>query len=165
MFPVVWLCLYVLLGVAAALIHLTGGWAANVVELAVFLALIVALGLWTIIFCDLQSFGLAFFWQLIILGLGIATCVLFWLKNVTAGALVIPLLVWVAFATLLAWAVWRCNPCWTAIRHDFSAKLVSCQKVYADAEMGFNVATVGSVLLDTFDPTRINVLPTTNHLQ
>jgi tryptophan-rich sensory protein len=35
---------------------------------------------------------------------------LFWRVRPLAGALLLPYLAWVCFATLLTWSVWRANP-------------------------------------------------------
>lgn len=162
MFPVVWICLYVLMGISAATIHLSGGWAGNVLELVVFLVLVVALALWSIIFADLQLFFLAFLWQLVILGLSIAVFVLFLLNDSLAGWLSFPLVVWVAFATLLMLYVWRCNVCWQVKRHDFTAVLVCGQNQSGmDADQGFMSSApmmpVGSSLFDAVDVTRLSL--------
>jgi tryptophan-rich sensory protein len=39
-----------------------------------------------------------------------ATCVAFWRVSRLAGALLLPYLAWVSFATVLTWAVWQSNP-------------------------------------------------------
>ena len=43
-------------------------------------------------------------------GLILATLIAFWRIRPLAGALLIPYLVWVSFASVLTWATWQRNP-------------------------------------------------------
>jgi tryptophan-rich sensory protein len=55
--------------------------------------------------------GAAAFGEIVLLGLLIAaTLAAFWRVDRLAGALLLPYLAWVGFATALTWAVWRANP-------------------------------------------------------
>ena len=65
---------------------------------------------WTLIFFNLQNYALAFFW-LLALWLLILLCTLRFFKEVpAAGWLMVPYLVWVAFAGYLNAGVWVLNP-------------------------------------------------------
>jgi tryptophan-rich sensory protein len=46
----------------------------------------------------------------ILLALIVATIGAFWRTSRTAALLLLPYLLWVAFASALTWAVWRSNP-------------------------------------------------------
>ena len=66
--------------------------------------------LWSWLFFAWQKGGWAFaevlvFWVLIAL-----TCAAFWRIRPLAGALLLPYLVWVAFASYLNWVLWQANP-------------------------------------------------------
>jgi tryptophan-rich sensory protein len=111
LFPVVWTALYIMIAIAGwrvwrrAPIDVT--WRA----LAVFA---VQLGLnlgWSFLFFGLQQIGLALA-EIVVLFLAIAAnAVLFWRIGIDrwAGALLVPYLVWVAFAAVLNAALWLLN--------------------------------------------------------
>jgi tryptophan-rich sensory protein len=46
----------------------------------------------------------------LLLALVALTAATFWRVRPAAGALLLPYLAWVAFATALTWSVWRRNP-------------------------------------------------------
>jgi tryptophan-rich sensory protein len=65
--------------------------------------------LWTPLFFGLHRPGLAFA-EIIVLDLAVlATLIAFWRVKRLAGALLVPYLLWVAFATVLNGAIWRLN--------------------------------------------------------
>jgi len=47
---------------------------------------------------------------LVLLALILATVVAFWRSSRIASVLLVPYLLWVAFASLLTWSVWQSNP-------------------------------------------------------
>ena len=66
--------------------------------------------LWTWLFFHWRLGALAFF-ESILLGLFIlATTLAFWHLRPLAGALLLPYLAWVTFATFLTYSVWKRNP-------------------------------------------------------
>lgn len=109
LFPVVWTILYIMIAIAGwrvwrrAPIDVTGR------ALAVFA---VQLGLnlaWSFLFFGLQWIGLALV-EIVILWLAIAAnTMLFWRLDRWAGALLVPYLVWVAYAAVLNAALWLLN--------------------------------------------------------
>ena len=109
-FGPVWTVLYITMGVAAFLVWrqglATGGVRLALVVFAVQLALN---GLWSILFFGMQSPGVALI-EIIALWLAIAaTVVLFWRVATVAGALMVPYLLWVSFATVLNASIWWLN--------------------------------------------------------
>jgi tryptophan-rich sensory protein len=47
---------------------------------------------------------------LVLLALIVATAVVFWRTSRLAALLLVPYLLWVSFASVLTWALWRSNP-------------------------------------------------------
>ena len=108
-FPVVWTVLFVLMGIAAYLVWMRDSTGRND-ALALYGAQLFFNFFWTLIFFNLQNYALAFFW-LLALWLLILLCTLRFFKEVpAAGWLMVPYLVWVAFAGYLNAGVWLLNP-------------------------------------------------------
>ena len=107
-FPVAWSALFVLMGVAAYLVWMRDSTGRNG-ALALY-GLQLALNFcWTLIFFNLQNHALAFFW-LLLLWLVILLCTLrFFKETPAAGWLMVPYLIWVAFAGYLNAGVWLLN--------------------------------------------------------
>lgn len=64
---------------------------------------------WSIIFFNLQNFGLAFFWLLLLWVLALLMTLSFSKTDRTAGRLQIPYMLWLSFAAYLNLAVWYLN--------------------------------------------------------
>lgn len=64
---------------------------------------------WSIIFFNLQSFGFAFLWLLVLWGLILWMIFAFRRLDPVAGWLQLPYLLWVAFAGYLNFGVWLLN--------------------------------------------------------
>ena len=107
-FPLVWSALFVLMGIAAYLVWMRDSTGRNG-ALALY-GLQLALNFcWTLIFFNLQNHALAFFW-LLLLWLVILLCTLrFFKETPAAGWLMVPYLIWVAFAGYLNAGVWLLN--------------------------------------------------------
>lgn len=109
-FPV-WTTLYTLMGIAAFLVWRKGLHERPVrVALGIFAVQLVLNTSWSIIFFGLQSLFVAlivivFLWVVILVNI-----VTFWRISKAAGALLIPYILWVSFATLLNYSVWMLNP-------------------------------------------------------
>jgi translocator protein len=110
-FGPVWSVLYLMMGIAAWLVwRARGRMSAVRVPMLLYLLQLVCNVLWTWIFFRWQLGGLALL-EVCVLWLSVlATLVHFWLVKPLAGALLIPYLLWVAFATALTAAEWRMNP-------------------------------------------------------
>ena len=108
LFPAIWFVLFVLMGVAAYLVWMRDSTGRNG-ALILYGAQLVFNFFWTLIFFNLQNYALAFFW-LLALWLLILLCTLRFFKEVpAAGWLMVPYLVWVAFAGYLNAGVWLLN--------------------------------------------------------
>jgi tryptophan-rich sensory protein len=109
-FGIVWTALYVMMGLAFALV--CAAWGAKGRTLAI-VAFIVQLALnlaWSPLFFMFHEIQAA----LILLGVidlaVLAALVLFWRVRWLAGALLLPYLAWVGFATVLNWQLLELNP-------------------------------------------------------
>jgi len=109
-FGIAWTVLYALMGLAAALVCAAWGAygrTAALIAFAVQLALNLA---WSPTFFALHEIRGA----LILIGvldlLAIVTAVLFWRVRWIAGALLVPYLLWLGFATYLNWQMLELNP-------------------------------------------------------
>jgi tryptophan-rich sensory protein len=109
-FAPVWTVLYVLMGVAAWVVWRRAGFSGAAPALALFVIQLALNALWSYVFfglhrVDIALVDIAALWLVILIVL-----VLFWREDWRAGALLIPYLVWVGFASCLNFALWRLNP-------------------------------------------------------
>ena len=106
----VWTVLYLMMGVAAFLVWRQGISADGVrVALVVFVVQLTLNGLWSILFFGMQSPGWALV-EIVVLWLAIGVTIrLFWVVVPAAGALLLPYLAWVSFATVLNASLWWLN--------------------------------------------------------
>lgn len=109
-FGPVWTTLYVLMGVAAWLVWRVGGFYAAKTALTLFLVQLAMNALWIWLFFGWHRGDLAFADILVLWGLIVASLISFWRIRPLAGALLVPYLLWVSFATALNYSVWRLNP-------------------------------------------------------
>jgi tryptophan-rich sensory protein len=109
-FGPVWSVLYTLMGVAAWLVWKERGAAAAKGALSMFVAQLVANALWSWLFFAWRLGAVAFAEILVLWVMILCTVLLFWSRNRLAGALLIPYLAWVTFATALCFVTWRMNP-------------------------------------------------------
>ena len=109
LFPIVWTVLFVLMGIASAII-----WCSNGREidsaLLFYGAQLVFNFCWTLIFFNFRAYLAAFIWLLILLVLIGITSVKFYRIKKLAGLLLLPYFAWVSFAGYLNFMVWRLNP-------------------------------------------------------
>ncbi|MEO8308690.1 MAG: TspO/MBR family protein [Pseudomonadota bacterium] len=110
LFAPVWSVLYVLLGLAAWIVWRSDGFRANRTALMLFIIQLAANALWTWLFFAWREGALAFAEILVLWVLIVATSASFWRRSALAGALLLPYLAWVTFASALTYAVWRLNP-------------------------------------------------------
>lgn len=109
-FGPVWTVLYALQAIAAWLVWRRGGVRANRNALSLFLLQLAINALWTWLFFAWHLGALAFAEILVLWVLIVATLVSFWRVRPLAGALLIPYLLWVSFASALTYSVWQLNP-------------------------------------------------------
>ena len=108
-FPVVWGILYALMGIGAARVWASEPSAARSAGINVFIVQLVVNFFWSLIFFNLQAYGLALLWLVLLWVLVLGMIVLFFRVDPAAGLLQIPYLLWVTFAAVLNFAVWRLN--------------------------------------------------------
>ena len=110
LFGPVWGVLYLMMSVAAWLVWKTHGFRGARVALGLFLFQLALNSLWTWLFFAWHLGALSFA-EIVALWISIlATLISFWRLRPLAGALLIPYLAWVSFATVLAYAMWVRNP-------------------------------------------------------
>ncbi|GAB4342063.1 MAG: tryptophan-rich sensory protein [Calditrichia bacterium] len=110
LFGPVWSVLYTMMGISAWLVWRTAGFQTVKVALILFIVQLLFNGLWSWLFFR-WHLGLLSFLDIVILwGLIVATLVAFWRISPLAGGLLIPYLLWVSFAAVLNFTLWRLNP-------------------------------------------------------
>lgn len=108
-FAPVWTVLYASMGVAAWLVWRRAGFVGARAALAAFGVQLVLNALWSYLFFGLHRPGVALadigaLWIVILV-----VAVLFWRVDWRAGALMVPYLAWVGFASCLNFVLWRLN--------------------------------------------------------
>jgi tryptophan-rich sensory protein len=109
-FGPVWTVLYTLMGIAAWLVWRSGGFGSNRQALTLFLLQLAFNALWSWLFFTWNLGVLAVADILVLWALIMATLVFFWRVRPLAGALLIPYLLWVSFASVLNVSLWQLNP-------------------------------------------------------
>ena len=110
LFGPVWTILYALMGIAAWLVWRSGGFRAARAALTLFLVQLALNALWSWLFFGWHQGALAFADIVFLWVLIVGTLIAFWRISALAGALLIPYLLWVSFATALNYSVWQLNP-------------------------------------------------------
>ena len=108
-FPIVWSILFALMGVGAARIYLSPASNARSRALGIFLLQLAFNFFWSIIFFNLQNFGLALLWLVALWVLILWMIKGFHAIDPLSAWLQIPYLLWVTFAAYLNFGVWRLN--------------------------------------------------------
>ena len=109
-FGPVWTTLYALMGIAAWLVWRMGGFRAARTALTLFLVQLAVNALWSWLFFGWHLGALAFTDIILLLVLIAATLIACWRIRPLAGALLVPYLLWVSFASALNYSVWQLNP-------------------------------------------------------
>lgn len=109
-FGPVWITLYTLMGISLYMVY-SKGMNRNDVRLAVivFLFHLAFNALWSILFFGLRNTGLAFAGILVLLVLIVLIVYLFYKIDKKAAYLLLPYLLWVSFASVLNFSIWRLN--------------------------------------------------------
>lgn len=108
-FPIVWGILFALMGIGAARIYLAPPSRERTNSLRIFLLQLAFNFFWSILFFNLQAFGAALVWLLILWGLIVWMIVSFRKVDPLAAWMQIPYLLWVTFAAYLNYGVWMLN--------------------------------------------------------
>ncbi|MBL7214637.1 MAG: tryptophan-rich sensory protein [Phycisphaerae bacterium] len=109
-FGVVWPVLYVLMGIAAGIVW-NKPLAGKILytALGIFLCQLILNGLWTPLFFGLHRIGWALFEIIALWGSILVTLIVFYFQSKLAGILLLPYLLWVAFAIYLNAGFWLLN--------------------------------------------------------
>ena len=99
-FPIVWIILYILMGISAYLIYISDSDEKNL-ALKFYAVSLVVNFFWPIFFFKFGLFWLAFFWLLLLIFIVAVTLILFKKINPTAAWLLVPYLIWILFAAYL----------------------------------------------------------------
>ena len=106
-FPIVWIILFILMGVSAARIWAQPATQARSRGINLFIAQLIVNFFWSPIFFNAQAYGLAFLWLLLLWILLLRMILHFRQVDKTAARLQIPYLLWLTYAAYLSWGVWR----------------------------------------------------------
>jgi benzodiazapine receptor len=109
LFGPVWGVLYLLIAVSAWLVWRKAGLARAAVPLGLFAVQLILNAAWSWIFFGRHEIGLALIeistlWVAIL-----GTTIAFWRLNPVSGYLMVPYILWVSFASVLNFAIWRLN--------------------------------------------------------
>ncbi|MEM2111970.1 MAG: TspO/MBR family protein [Candidatus Bathyarchaeia archaeon] len=110
LFAPVWSVLYLLMAISAWLVWRERGFHAACIALLLFLFQLAANALWTWLFFQWHQGFFAFAEILVLWVIILVTLIAFWRVRPVAGALLIPYLLWVTFATALTFYIWKINP-------------------------------------------------------
>ncbi len=109
-FPVVWTALYLMMGLASYLVPESRRPQEDIeAALTVYACQLAVNFFWPILFFRLELYLFAFFWLVALWVMVIATLAYFHKLCKTAGALIIPYLLWVTFAGYLNFGVYLLN--------------------------------------------------------
>lgn len=109
-FAVIWSLLYILMGLSVAMILHARGARRRWTAIGLFLVLLALLFAWPLMFFAAHQVTTALFLILAIGVMGILTTLLFAGIRIAAAWLMLPFLLWIAFATYLNYEIRRLNP-------------------------------------------------------
>jgi tryptophan-rich sensory protein len=110
LFAPVWTFLYLLMGISAWLVWKQYGFHNSCFTLWLYLIQLALNALWTWIFFKWHHGAFSFSEIVILWFFILATMISFWRLRPMAGALLLPYLAWVTFATFLTFSIWKRNP-------------------------------------------------------
>ena len=108
-FPVVWSILFALMGISAVIIWQSPESELRSKGLNLFVAQLMVNFFWSLIFFNLQAFGFAFLWLVLLWALVAWMIWTFYQVEPLAAWLQIPYLLWLTFAGYLSFSVWMLN--------------------------------------------------------
>jgi tryptophan-rich sensory protein len=109
-FAAAWTVLYVLMGVALAIVIYARGAAGRGLAVGAFVVQFALNLAWSPTFFGAHRVGAAFWLIVAMLVAAAVTAYLFWRVRPRAGWLLAPYLLWLGFAALLNYEIWRLNP-------------------------------------------------------
>lgn len=107
LFPFVWTILYIMMGLASYIVLTSGK--PNVLGLILYGVQLFFNFFWSILFFNKEMYLFSFIWLVIMWILILATTVIFYRNTKLAGYLMIPYLLWVAFAGYLNLGIYLLN--------------------------------------------------------
>lgn len=110
LFGIVWPILYVLMGLALALVLSAWGARGRTIAIVAFVVQFLVNLAWSPAFFGLQHIDWALYIIIALDVLVVATIVLFWRVRGLAGVLLLPYLAWILFATVLNFQFLQLNP-------------------------------------------------------
>lgn len=120
-FGIVWSVLYVVIGVALAMVGSARGAAGRATGMALFIIQMVFNLAWSPVFFALHEMAVAFAIILAMIGLTAAMIPVFWRVRPIAGALLLPYLAWLCFASVLNYQFLALNPMADGARNSGAA--------------------------------------------
>ncbi|MBE6729339.1 MAG: tryptophan-rich sensory protein [Ruminococcaceae bacterium] len=109
LFPIVWSILFILMGIASYLVYTSEKSDKVSVALVFYAIQLIFNFFWSIIFFNGQAYLFAFIWLVVLWLLILITTILFYQISKPAGYLMVPYLIWVAFAGYLNFAIYLLN--------------------------------------------------------
>lgn len=109
LFPIVWGILYALMGFGAARIYMSEPSQERSSGLNLYILQLIVNFFWSLIFFNLQAYGFALFWLILLWILVFAMICAFRKTDPLAAYLQIPYLLWLTFAAYLNAGVWYLN--------------------------------------------------------
>ena len=109
LFGPVWGILYLLMAIAAWLVWRKSGFAGAAIPLGIFVLQLGLNAAWSWLFFGRHELGLALIEILVLWGAILGTIIGFWRLNPISGILLVPYLLWVTFAAVLNFTIWRLN--------------------------------------------------------
>lgn len=108
-FPIVWSILFTLMAISAARVWLTDNSRMRNRSMLIYALQLFFNFVWSILFFNLEAYGLAFLWLIVLWVLILLMIIQFYKSDKIAGLLQIPYLLWVSFAGYLNYMVWMLN--------------------------------------------------------
>lgn len=109
-FPIVWSALYVMMGIALAMILSARGARGRGLAATAFVVQLVLNLSWSPVFFAMHQISGAFWIAVAMAVTVLVTLVLFWRIRPVAGMLLLPYFAWVCFASVLTFEIGRLNP-------------------------------------------------------
>ena len=109
LFPIVWTILYALMGVSAGRILLADISTVRHRSLNLYVVQLIVNFFWSLIFFNTRQFGAALLWIMLLWLLVLAMILNMRKADYLAGFMQLPYLLWLTFAVLLNYAVWKLN--------------------------------------------------------
>ena len=109
-FPVAWTIIYICLGLAGAIVLNARGARGRGLAVGAFVVLVAMLFAWAPLFFGKHLIGAATVLIVAIEAMGIVVALLFGRIRSGAAWLMLPLLIWVGFASVICWRIGQLNP-------------------------------------------------------